>query len=78
MPTFIKINTDHNERRFYAAALTRDLFEGWTVVREWGRIGSAGTVRQDRFKSETEARATLATTAARRKARGYIPSPCDP
>jgi len=31
--------------RFYALALQGDLLAGWCVVREWGRIGRAGTVR---------------------------------
>jgi len=28
-----------NIRRFYAITVTRTLFDGWAVVREWGRIG---------------------------------------
>lgn len=36
----------HNRQRFYAIAVTRTLFDGWAVVREWGRIGQCGTVRE--------------------------------
>ena len=28
-----------NRQRFYTIAVTRTLFDGWAVVREWGRIG---------------------------------------
>ena len=28
-----------NRLRFYNIAVTRTLFDGWAVVREWGRIG---------------------------------------
>ncbi len=33
-----------NRLRFYTIAVTRTLFDGWAVVREWGRIGQPGTV----------------------------------
>ena len=44
-----------NRQRFYAITVTRTLFDQWAVVREWGRIGQAGTVRETGFATETAA-----------------------
>jgi hypothetical protein len=41
MLTIHRRNPARNEARFYAMALQADLLAGWTVVREWGRIGGA-------------------------------------
>ena len=35
-----------NRQRFYAITVTRTLFDQWAVIREWGRIGQPGTVRE--------------------------------
>ena len=53
-----------NRLRFYAIAVTRTLFDGWAVVREWGRIGPPGTVRETGFETES---AAIATGAAVRQ-----------
>src|SRR5262249_42897670 len=34
-------------RRFYLVDVTPTLFGDWTVLREWGRRGSPGTLRHD-------------------------------
>ena len=44
-----------NRQRFYAITVTRTLFDGWATVREWGRIGQPGTVREMWFETEGEA-----------------------
>jgi predicted DNA-binding WGR domain protein len=31
--------------RFYVLQGTRDLFGGWALLREWGRVGSPGRMR---------------------------------
>jgi predicted DNA-binding WGR domain protein len=36
-----------NMARFYALAFRADLLSGWSLVREWGRIGRPGRVRVD-------------------------------
>ncbi len=36
-----------NRLRFYNIAVAQTLFDGWAVVREWGRIGRLGTVREE-------------------------------
>jgi predicted DNA-binding WGR domain protein len=44
-----------NWLRFYTIAVTRTLFDGWAVVRAWGRIGQPGTVRETWFDTESAA-----------------------
>jgi predicted DNA-binding WGR domain protein len=53
-----------NRQRFYAITVTRTLFNGWAVIREWGRIGQPGTVRETWFETEGEA---IAASAAVRQ-----------
>ncbi|MFZ1429988.1 MAG: WGR domain-containing protein [Chitinophagaceae bacterium] len=57
--------------RFYTVSLAPTLFGEWALVREWGRIGSAGTVRADWFGSEKDARAACEALAQRKSRRGY-------
>jgi predicted DNA-binding WGR domain protein len=45
--------------RFYALSVQADLWAGWSLVREWGRIGGPGRVRID-----PHAELTIAETAA--------------
>jgi predicted DNA-binding WGR domain protein len=51
-----------NIQRFYAITVTRTLFGSWAMVREWGRIGQPGTVRETWFETEGEAWAAYAPT----------------
>lgn len=44
-----------NRQRFYTITVTRTLFDGWAMVREWGRIGQPGTVRETWFETESAA-----------------------
>ena len=44
-----------NQQRFYSINVTRTLFGSWAMVREWGRIGHPGTVREKWFATEAEA-----------------------
>jgi len=44
-----------NIQRFYAITVTRTLFGTWAMVREWGRIGQRGTVRETWFETEGQA-----------------------
>ncbi len=40
-----------NQKRFYTITVTRTLFGSWAMVREWGRIGQSGTVREMEFET---------------------------
>ena len=61
----------HNRLRFYNIAVTRTLFDGWAVVREWGRIGQPGTVRETWFDTESAAIEAGARVRQRKEKRGY-------
>ena len=60
-----------NIQRFYAITVTRTLFGSWAMVREWGRIGQPGTVRETWFETEGEARAAGERWRMRKEKRGY-------
>jgi predicted DNA-binding WGR domain protein len=60
-----------NRQRLYAITVTRTLFDGWAVVREWGRIGQPGTVRETGFETEGEAWAAGEQWRERKEKRGY-------
>ena len=61
----------HNRQRFYTITVTRTLFDGWAVVREWGRIGQPGTVRETWFETEGAAWAAGERWRQRKEKRGY-------
>ena len=46
---------DNNMHRFYQLFVTPGMLDDWSLVREWGRAGSPGTVRKDWFTTEEEA-----------------------
>jgi predicted DNA-binding WGR domain protein len=46
---------DKKLHRFYQLFVTPGIFGDWSLVREWDRAGSPGTVREDWFDSEKEA-----------------------
>jgi predicted DNA-binding WGR domain protein len=82
-----RLDADRNMARFYALAVVPTLFGEWAVVREWGRIGSPGTIREEWFATEDEAQAAKALLALRKGRRGYVAassaapctvSPCPP
>ena len=60
-----------NIQRFYAITVTRTLFGSWALVREWGRIGQGGTVRETWFETEGAARAAGEQWRERKEKRGY-------
>ncbi len=60
-----------NRLRFYNVAVTRTLFDGWAMVREWGRIGQPGTVREAWFETEGAACKAGEQWRQRKERRGY-------
>jgi len=67
-----KINAEKNQRRFYSLHLAPDLFGGWVLVREWGRLGSGGTVRHDPFTTEQKAQLALDRIRESKVKTGYV------
>jgi predicted DNA-binding WGR domain protein len=48
-------NPARNIDRFYVVDIMPSLFGDWTVLREWGRRGSAGSVRINSYARRDEA-----------------------
>lgn len=61
----------HNQHRFYGILLAPTLLGTWAVIREWGRIGQPGTVRESWFETEALARAAGLKLQDRKERRGY-------
>lgn len=66
-----RVDPDRNMRRFYALDLQPDLCGGCTLVREWGRIGSAGRVRCDAYPTQGAAVDALLVLTKQKERRGY-------
>lgn len=49
-----KICPEKRQRRFYAMSVARTLFGEWCLVREWGRIGTAGGQRMVDYTATRE------------------------
>lgn len=62
---------EKGQMRFYALRLMPSLFGDWTVVREWGRIGSPGRVTVDWFDTVEDAQAALQRKADEKRRKGY-------
>lgn len=60
-----------NQQRFYMITVTRTLFGRWALIREWGRIGQPGTVREAWFETQAEADAAGEQLRQRKERRGY-------
>ncbi len=67
-----KIIPKKRQHRFYVMQVTRTLFGEWCLIREWGRIGSAGGQRMtDYTASKKDAEAALAKLFDQKRRRGY-------
>ena len=64
---------DKNMHRFYQMIVTPGIFGDWSLVKEWGRVGSPGTVRKEWFDSEEEALAAKENLLANKNKKGYRP-----
>jgi predicted DNA-binding WGR domain protein len=64
---------DHakNEARFHALTIQGMLDSRWSVVHEWGRIGSPGTVRAEPYPDEAAAHTAAKTYITLKRRRGY-------
>lgn len=57
--------------RYYQLLLLEDLIGGWTLVREWGQLGSSGRVKQDHFESRELAEDALLRVRDSQLKRGF-------
>ena len=69
--TLTRSDPARNLHRYYRLDVQPDLFRAWCFVREWGRIGSAGQVRQIPFPTPDEARAALDRQRCAKERKGY-------
>ncbi|RWR29865.1 WGR domain-containing protein [Sinirhodobacter populi] len=67
----LRIDAGCNMRRFYAASVQPTLFGGVSVVRNWGRIGSAGRMRIETFDEADQADDALDKLIRTKRRRGY-------
>ena len=68
-----KRRPEKNEHRFYRIHVCQGVFDDWSVVREWGRIGSPGTVRSSWFSLEHDAVLAAEQWLLRKVKDGYRP-----
>ena len=61
--------------RFYAISVAPTLFGPWALVREWGRIGQPGMVREEWFETAALAEAAGLKLLRRKERRGYTKPP---
>jgi predicted DNA-binding WGR domain protein len=71
MAFFTCTDAAKNRHRFYVVRLAPTLFGGWTLLCEWGRSGSPGTVRQTSFDRIEDAQQAEARAIKRRLQHGY-------
>ena len=57
--------------RFYLTALQPNLFGGHSLIRTWGRIGTAGTTKIELFSSDAEAERARSRLIRAKLGRGY-------
>jgi predicted DNA-binding WGR domain protein len=62
---------EQNLHRFYQLHVVPGIFGDWSLVREWGRIGSPGTVRKEWFGSEAAAVAAGEKLSDVKRRKGY-------
>jgi predicted DNA-binding WGR domain protein len=70
-------DTAKNMHRFYQMFVTPGLFGDWSLVKEWGRVGSPGTVRSEWFESEEDAIAAGERVRDAKRKKGYQSASAD-
>ena len=67
-----KIDHSVNQCRYYSLRVDRDLFGGWTLIRQWGRLDkNGGAIRMESFESEEVATNRLIQINQQKRKRGY-------
>jgi predicted DNA-binding WGR domain protein len=66
-----RIDDGSNVTRFYKLDVQPTLFGEWAVLKEWGRIGHAGTVRIEAHPTRGKADLALILRWAEKRKRGY-------
>ncbi|MBF0124875.1 MAG: WGR domain-containing protein [Magnetococcales bacterium] len=66
-----RVNPDNQSVWFYFIQIQPDLLGQWQVIREWGRVGSAGTVRRTPYPDHIDALAALQLLRDQLMQKGY-------
>jgi predicted DNA-binding WGR domain protein len=74
MQFFTRIDPAQRISRFWLSHVTPTLLGGWSLVREWGRIGSPGTASMRTFDKEQEALKAEQQGIRKRERHGYKPT----
>jgi len=70
--TLYRMDPGQNMQRYYRLDVQRDLFGAWCVIREWGRVGSAGQLRTLPCETEAQALRAFEKQLKRKQRRGYV------
>lgn len=65
-------NDKDNLHRFYQMFVTPGLFDDWSLIKEWGRVGSPGTVRKEWFHTEEKAVSARQSICEAKVKKGYL------
>ena len=69
--TLRRVDAEKNVSRFYRLDVQPDLFGQWSLLREWGRIGSPGTLLVQPFPTQAEADAACVRLCRLKERKGY-------
>ena len=67
----VKHDSEKNMHRFYQMFVIPGLFNDWSLVKEWGRVGSPGMVRNEWFTTEQEAEMVSQKIMGKKIKKGY-------
>ncbi len=67
----VKHDSEKNMHRFYQMFVIPGLFNDWSLVKEWGRVGSPGMVRNEWFTTEQEAELISQKITGKKIKKGY-------
>lgn len=74
----VKRRPAEGQARFYRLAVWPDLFGGFSLAREYGRIGQPGLLRLDPYAEEDQASQAMQRIVRRKTRKGYQPLPGRP
>lgn len=66
-----RLEAGKSMRRFYKLDMQPDLFAGFSVIREWARIGRPGQVRTENYPTSGAADLALVAHYCRKTRKGY-------
>ena len=57
--------------KYYQLILQEDLLGGWTLIRQWGRMGARGSSRTQQFPDRESAQSALAEVRDQQQTKGF-------